>query len=400
MARVVSSSRRGCNMSLKSLSLHMWRKLGIAKIPGMRQLRKLIIPNTRSWDDVDRKLQGIATVPSSQTVTPVKPAPVKVIPTAPVTPKPAASSVKSVSPKSAQAPWENRIISKVDYWSKNFIHIKELGLAKTAAHNSLLIENKDKPTAQEENIYKRIMSDNDFLTFRHKNFGIIELSRTETLLSSVNSTDEIGRLVERFIAKSKRQLLNYGFIISVNPRNTFPVAMQQSSFMPKLICIFTPDFDGNVDQRCLEAADRVICPALFESKIESINISSLAIYEKEEQLFETLISSIRDLLPKEYNALLPAWNAFDRVVGIENYAITKRDLILKLNCSEKNAPNVKGTFDEYITQLSKVCVSVLASEELCQNYANLIAGLDDQKVRKTFLLRAFNDGARCEMIYG
>ena len=385
-------------MSFKSLSLQMWRKLGIAKIPGMRRLRKLLIPNTRSWDSVDRELQGIPD-PTPKTVTPPTPALTKVTSTAPVKPTPPAPA-KPVAPKPVQAPWEHRIISEVDYWGKSYIHIKEVGLAKTAAHNSLLIENKDKPTEQEKNLYKRIVSDNDFLTFRHKNIGIIELSRTETLLSSVNSTDEIGRLVERYIAKSKRQLLNYGFIISVNPKNTFPVATQQSSFVPKLICIFTPDFEGSVDQTCLESADRVICPAVFEGEIENLNISSLAIYEKEEQLFDTLTSSIRDLLPKEYNALLPAWNAFERVEGIENYALTGRDLILKLSCSEKNAPNVKGTFDDYITQLSKVCNSVLASEEICQNYANMIAQLDDQKIRKTFLLRVLNDGARCEMIYG
>ena len=47
-----------------------------------------------------------------------------------------------------------------------------------------------------------------------------------------------------------------------------------------------------------------------------------------------------------------------------------------------------------------MCSSVLASEEICQNYANMIAQLDDQKIRKAFLLRVLNDGARCEMIYG
>lgn len=402
-------------MSLKVLALRVWRDLGLSRVPGMRSLRKALIPNTRSWDDADILLKGanvetlkltdmeeshlskkseVTHISTHDVEKAITPAPKVTVISAPTSLKLPTKIFKK--PVTATDP---RVLAKVSYWSTKLIHISEMSLAAKISENSILIRNQDNPTENEVDLYADILQNTSFIAFRKRHLGIVDLESDQSGNTALKAVDDLTRLIERFVSKSKARLLEYGFLIAVNPQNIFPIALQQSSYVSKLICIYTPDFKGAVDQDCIEYADRIICPSNLSSSLDGHDIAGLTVYDDAEQMMDLVTASIQSFFPKEFNMLMPIWQAFERVEGIENLSLTKRDLVLKLNCSDKKAPSVTGTFSEYIDRVSKHCVGILASEGVCQRYTNLIENLDDEAVRVSFLKRAFRDGARCEIIY-
>jgi len=395
-------------MSLKVMALRVWRNLGLSRIPGMRKLRQVLIPNTRGWDNADKILRGAPMKtqnlsglktghpPNVTVLNPQKAA--KHWQTAGVK---SSSTVKTPSSaiKKTNNTYDPRILAKVTYWTSKLIHIEEQSLAEKVSENAILVRNLDDPTENETELYNKVLQNSKFIAFRKRHLGLVDLYSGQADNNNLKAVDDLTRMIERFVSKSKYRLLNYGFLIAVNPQNIFPVALQQSSYVSKLICIYTPDFEGLVDGACIEQADRIICPAKLAPSLKKHDVSGLTLFTHAEQMEDLLTTSIQSFFPKEFNMLLPVWQAFERVENIENMSLKKCDLVLRLNCTEKDAPSVTGTFSDYIAKLADHCTAVLASESVSQHYVSLIDKLDHKATRITFLTRAFRDGVRCEIIY-
>jgi len=387
-------------MSLKVLALRVWRDLGLSRIPGMRKLRQALIPNTRGWDNADKILKG-ATMNTQQS------AGLKTVHSTNVTvlnPKKPATPANTDKPKSSNPKYKSyedpRILARVSYWSGKLIHISEQALAEKVSENAILIRNLDAPTKNEKHIYNRILQNTKFIAFRKRHLGVVDLiSRQTDSSTSLKSVDDMTRMIERFVSKSKFRLLQYGFLIAVNPQNVFPIALQQSSYVSKLICLYTLDFKGSVDRACIENADRIICPTDLASSVKNHAVAGLTLYDNPLHMENLLTAAIQSFFPKEFNMLLPIWQAYEQIGNIENISLRKRDLVLKLNCTEKAAPVVSGTFSEYIEAIAERTTAVLASEAVCQQYVSWIESLESKSTRIAFLKRAFKDGVRCEMIY-
>ena len=97
--------------------------------------------------------------------------------------------------------------------------------------------------------------------------------------------------------------------------------------------------------------------------------------------------------------LLPAWHCMERIATIDALNESRSDLVVILNCSDADAPVVSGTFDTFVREIAAEAKGILASEELCQQYANLLTDLDDEETRSLFLLKTLQNGARCEFVY-
>lgn len=402
-------------MSLKVLALRVWRNFGLSQIPGMRKLRQALIPNTRGWDNADKIVQGRpvsnqnlsdlktvhspnVTVLKSPKTTNSPPAQVKQ--PSPVVKQSSPVASKPVVPvKKTNSLTDFRVLSKVTYWSSKLIHIAEQNLAAKVSENAIMVRNLDAPTEEETELYNRILQNSKFIAFRKRHLGLIDLYSGQTDNANLKAVDDLTRMIERFVSKSKQRLLKYGFLISVNPQNVFPISLQQSSYVSKLICIYTPDFEGSVDDACLERADRIICPAKLASSLKRHDIAGVTLFEDASQMEDLLILAIQSFFPKEFDMLLPIWHGFERIDNIEQMSLKKRDLVLKLDCTEKKAPTVTGTFSDYVDALAKHCTAILASESVCQQYVSMIEKLDSKAVRASFLTRAFRDGVRCEIIY-
>jgi len=376
----------------------------------MRKLRQTLIPNTRSWDSADLALQGtpvekqkledVVVNPSSQPNFGVSPSDnALAIPIGTIDEFTGQDLSSRELFHRSLVTAEPRTIAKVSFWSNKLIQIDEQKLAAKITENSILLRNLDEPTELECRLYAEILSNNKFIAFRNRHLGIVDLVSDTTDMPALKGSDDLTRTIERFISKSKARLLQYGFVIAVNPANIFPIALQQSSYSSKLICVYTPDFEGSVDRDCIEKADRIICAAETAAALKDFDVAGIDIFDQPEQMLESVTSCIQSFSPKQFNMLMPVWNGFERIENIDRMALTARDLVLKLKCSESDAPSVTGSFSEYIESVSKECTAILASEGLCERYVSLIEKLDDKATRASFLKRALNDGARCEFIY-
>ena len=376
----------------------------------MRKLRQALIPNTRSWDNADLILRGGIAGNQEMEEVVVKPASnVSFGISSPNNAKAAPDSTideftgqdlssRDLFQKSLMTV-DSRIIAQVSFWSNKLIHINDLKLAAKVTENSILLRNLDQPTELECALYAEILSNTKFIAFRSRHLGVVDLVSSTADMPALRDTDDLTRTIERFVSKSKARLLQYGFVIAVNPTNIFPVSLQQSSYSSKLICLYTPDFEGDVDRDCIEKADRIICTAETAASLENFDVAGIDIFDQPEQMLESLTACMQGFSPKQFNMLMPVWNGFERVENIDKMALTARDLILKLKCAENEAPSVTGSFSEYIDSVSEECTAILASESLCERYVSLIEELDDEDRRASFLKRALNDGARCEFIY-
>lgn len=399
-------------MSWKVTALRVWRGLGLNRSPVMQKLRKTVIPNTRSWDNADIILQGLVVTDGNiESAERTSVANTSLNFTTSNHVNLIANELTEESPLttislSPRALFEQSLItgdfrnlSNVDFWSNKLIQLREANLAPKVFENCILVRNTDEPTDIECELYAKILSDNTFIAFRKRHLNIIDLNNSSTNKPPRQSTDDLTHTIERMVSKSKAKLLNYGFVIAVNPQNIFSVALQQASYISKLICIFTEDFKGEVDKTCIEQADRIICPAEMTKFLDPLDVAGIDTYDNSEQLLDSLITSMQSFFPSQFNMLLPVWQSFERVENIDKMSLTERELVLKLNCTEENAPSVNGSFSEYIDLISKKCTGILANEALCQQYVSLIEDLDNQQTRSNFLKRAFRDGARCEFIY-
>jgi hypothetical protein len=352
---------------VKRAMLGFWRGSGLSRIGALRSLRKALIPDTRGWDAADLSLRG------EDMPTPASPAP--------------SSTLKDDSE-----------LANVQFWQKDTIRFPDVKISHRYWENAILLVNEEHPTEQEDALVKQIRADEEFLTFRKRNLWTLTVDDTPHALAPNATTHDLSRIIERFVSKSKALMQSIGFIIVVNPTNALGAAMRQCAYTAKLICVFTPDFDETPCPTCLEYADRIVRPMSLELTTPR-PLNGVTEYTTSEQAFESLTSAIRDLLRKEFNMLLPAWHCMERIATIDALNESRSDLVVILNCSDADAPVVSGTFDTFVREIAAEAKGILASEELCQQYANLLTDLDDEETRSLFLLKTLQNGARCEFVY-
>lgn len=298
----------------------------------------------------------------------------------------------ALSLKTEIAERSDRVEIKV--YANDLIKLTNVDNKSPSKNNILLLRNVNEVTACERRLYEQI-TEHGIINASVLSVFLIE---NEEVLSS-SGVDLLTATVERLPSVTKQQLSSFSFIIAVNCRNKFPLAFRQSASNVKLVAVQTYDFDTPIDSEVAQNSDLFITNRYAEYDTFLKHLRNVHTYVNREEVFETLKSGIRSLLPTEFNVLLPAWNCDEVIEDFGSIDTSSVDIVLWLEGNEQHLPRMEGTFSEFIFSIVGLILRVAVTEEMWTRYSNLIKSIDMIDFRASFIIKAAEDGARFEIRY-
>ncbi|KGE01635.1 hypothetical protein [Rhizobium sp. YS-1r] len=305
-------------------------------------------------------------------------------------PKKTTSSTTTPVPKPPAVP-------VINIWKNDAIKLSFDSKTSEWWRNTLLIQRRTPISDAEDNLYQAIIKSKSSAFSPDRLYRVLVDDAPSSL--TVAGTDDLTRNIERMIIATKQTMSKFGCIIAVDPDNSLPWAMRESTADVRLIVVETPGQSKELDIHTLANADIIVTYKEPADDVIAYSARRIDVAPTPDALFPTLEAAVIDLYPKEFNVLLPIYNCWERLPEMEAVDTSRTDIVLWLTCSEDAAPCVSETFRQFVADLAPKVHRIAATDQARNRYLNLIDRLGAPQGVAYFLERAFQDGARVEVYY-
>jgi len=293
------------------------------------------------------------------------------------------------------------ILANLDSWGGSRVNFgrTDIDVKDALWTRILLIENKTTTGGAEERLYESLVLSKKSKIFGHKRLYRIRLNDRPQALTGP-TVDDLTRVVERFTVSSRKILREFGFLISVNPTDSWGTALRSLAPQARLISVITDDGVDGFDEAVIAESDCVVVTANAASRLPMLGKARrLDIAPTADRILSVIEGAIVDLRPKEFNVLLPVFNCFERLPILDDIDTDETDVVIWLKCSQEETPVISSTFSEFLDRLSPYIGRVAATDEMRERYPNLLREVAAARNTLPFLSRALQDGARLKVIH-
>lgn len=293
------------------------------------------------------------------------------------------------------------VLADVDSWGRSRINFgrTDIDVNEAPWTRIILIENRRTFGDAEEFVYKSLVSSPKSKIFGSRRLYRIKLDDKPQALTSPTA-DDITRVVERFSISSRKILREFGFLIAINPRDSWGAALRSLAPQARLISIITDNGMERLAEDAVVESDCIVATANVASHLSMLNkVRRLDVAPTAEKILDVVENAIVDLRPKEFNVLLPVFNCFERLAAFDDIDTNETDVVIWLRCTEAETPSISSTFSEFLDRLSRYIGRIAATEEMRERYTNLLREIDSPESAVPFLSRALQDGARIKVIH-